>query len=117
MEKTFALSSAIPDLMSNGKAAIYKTFDVRVSYVIIIDGDFEWANRAKQEIFRCPRCKAFIFPDEKTKMKDSQKYHKDCKPLRKERAVVEEPQPMPVGEVSTGSTLRGGTPYGVEPAT
>ena len=92
MEKTFALSSAIPDLMSNGKAAIYKTFDVRVSYLIIINGDFEWANRAKQEVFRCPRCKTFILPDEKTKNKDGVKYHKDCKPPRKEKAAVVEPQ-------------------------
>ena len=90
MEKTFALSSAIPDLMSNGKAAIYKTFDARVSYLLIINGDFEWAGRAKQEVFRCPRCRAFIFPDDKTKTKDGVKYHKDCKPLRKE-----EPQAIP----------------------
>lgn len=98
MEKTFALSSAIPDLMSNGKAAIYKTLDARVSYLVIIDGDFEWANRAKQEVFRCPRCKAFIFPDEKIKTRDGIKYHKDCKPMRKEKAVVEEPQILIEGD-------------------
>lgn len=103
MEKTFALSSAIPDLMSNGKAAIYKTLDARVSNLVIIDGDFEWANRAKQEVFRCPRCKAFIFPDDKTKTKEGMKYHKDCKLMRKEKAVVEEPQTELVGEAPVES--------------
>jgi uncharacterized C2H2 Zn-finger protein len=100
MEKTFALSSAIPDLMSNGKVAIYKTFDVRVSYLVIIDGDFEWASRAKQEVFRCPRCKSFIFPDEKTRIKDGIKYHKDCKPQRKEKTVAEEVRPSAEADIS-----------------
>lgn len=98
MEKTFAISSAMPDLAGNGRLAIYKTLDARVSYIIIKDETFEWQNRAKQEVHRCPRCKAFIFPDEKTEHKDGVKYHAICKPLKKEKAVIEETQIVPQAE-------------------
>jgi hypothetical protein len=90
MEKTFALATAMPDLAGNGRLAIYRTLDSRVSYVIIKDDSFEWQNRAKQEVFRCQACKCFILPDEKARTKDGVRYHKDCKVQRKEKAAVEE---------------------------
>lgn len=99
MEKLFALSSAIPALMSNGRLAIYKTLDAQVHYVIIKDETFEWKRRAKEEVFRCGQCKTFIFPGEKSRVKDGVKYHKDCKPSKKERPAVEELQAAPITEI------------------
>jgi hypothetical protein len=78
MEKAFALRSAIPELMTNGKIAVYSTTDRRISHLVIINSSFEWENRSKQEAFRCGRCKSFILPDEKSKSKDGVKLHKIC---------------------------------------
>jgi hypothetical protein len=90
MEKAYALRSAIPEIMTNGKIAVYSTLDVRVSHVVIIDDTFEWQNRAKQEVWKCGRCKTFILPDEKNKTKDGIKYHKECKPPGKAKPLEKE---------------------------
>lgn len=79
MEKTFALKSAIPEILTNGRIAVYSTTDRRVSHMVIVDSSFEWENRAKQEAFRCGRCKAFILPDEKRISRDGIKYHRICR--------------------------------------
>jgi len=77
MEKAFALKSAIPTLATNGKVAIYSTLDPNVTMIYILN-DFEWENRKKEEVFRCPRCKTYIFPADKHKTKDGVKYHPIC---------------------------------------
>jgi len=77
MEKTFVLSSAIPEIATNGKMAVYKTLDRRVSCLVIIS-NFDWANRTKEECFRCPLCRAFILPDDKKKKKGGDYYHALC---------------------------------------
>ena len=84
MEKTYALRSCIPELMTNGKIAVYSTTDRRISHLVIIDPSFEWESRGKQEVFRCGRCRAFILPDEKSKTKDGIKLHKICNPKKNE---------------------------------
>ncbi len=86
MEKTYALRSCIPEIMGNGKIAVYSTTDRRVSHLVIIDSSFQWENRGKQEVIRCGRCKAFILPDEKSKSKDGVKLHRTCNLRKKEVA-------------------------------
>jgi len=93
MEKVFILRSSISELQNNGRLAIYQTTDRRVSHLVIIDPSFSWEGRAKQEVFRCGRCGAFVMPDEKSKTKDGQKYHKDCKPViikKEEKEIANE---------------------------
>jgi len=90
MEKAYVLRSAIPEMMTNGKIGVYSTLDVRVSHLVIIDDSFEWQNRTKQEVFRCPSCKAFILPDEKTKVRDGMKYHKYCSLTKREKPLEKE---------------------------
>jgi len=84
MEKAFALRSSIPEIMTNGKIAVYSTLDRRVSHLVVIDPSFNWDNRAKHEVFRCSKCRAFILPDDKSKTKDGVKFHRDCKLVKKE---------------------------------
>jgi hypothetical protein len=79
MEKAYALRSAIPELATNGRVAIYQTLDRRVSHIVVIDPSFEWSNRDKQEVFRCGNCNAFILPDEKSITKKGIKFHTICK--------------------------------------
>ncbi len=83
MEKAYVLSSAIPELATNGKLAVYKTLDRRVSHLVIISG-FDWVNRIKEECFRCPLCHAFVLPEEKKKKRGNGIYHTIC-PERKEQ--------------------------------
>ncbi len=82
MEKSFALKSSIPELMGNGKIAVYSTLDPKVNMILTLK-DFDWPDRNKSECFRCERCRCYIFPDEKAKMKDGKKYHKICPPIKK----------------------------------
>lgn len=103
MEKAYVLQSAIPELATNGRLAVYATLDRRVSHLVIIDNAFEWPNRGKQEVFRCGRCKAFVLPDEKSKVKDGVRFHKVCNPKRVAPCPALEPD-----------TVRGESPAGVE---
>jgi len=77
IEKAFALKSAIPTLATNGKVAIYSTMDRNVTMILILK-DFEWENRKKEEVWRCARCRTYIFPSDKSKTKDGEKYHQLC---------------------------------------
>ena len=77
MEKAFALKSAIPTLATNGKIAVFPTLDPNVVMIIILK-DFEWENRKKEEVWRCPRCRCYIMPNDKSKTKDGLKYHSIC---------------------------------------
>ena len=79
IEKTFALKSAIPTLATNGKVAIHPTLDPNVNMILILkEKDFEWENRKKEEVYRCRRCNCFIFPADKSKVKDGFRYHQIC---------------------------------------
>lgn len=78
MEKAFAIKSCVPELLTNGKIAVYSTLDRRVSHLVIIDPSHEWENRKAQEVFRCARCRCFILPDEKSKTRDGIRLHKIC---------------------------------------
>ena len=77
MEKAFALKTAIPTLATNGKAAVYSTLDPNVVMVIILK-DFEWENRKREEVWRCPRCRCYVMPTDKSKTKDGFRYHQIC---------------------------------------
>jgi len=59
MERIFALKDHHP-LEGLGKVAVFNTFDERVSYLIFIS-KVDWPDREKEEVFRCPRCKSFVF--------------------------------------------------------
>jgi len=83
IEKAFALASCVPELATNGKVAIYATTDRRVNLVLLIK-DFDWQDRKKSECSRCPRCKHFILPADKSKVRAGLKYHDICSPLIKE---------------------------------
>lgn len=63
-EKGFVLRSAIPELATNGKVAVYSTLDVRVNHLIILNKTFQWPHRKDTEVFRCPICRHFILPYE-----------------------------------------------------
>ena len=78
MEKAFALKSAIPTLATNGRVAIYPTLDRNVTMILILREGFEWENRKKEECWRCKRCNCFIFPTDKSKVKDGFRYHQIC---------------------------------------
>jgi len=77
MEKCFCLKEFLPELVTNGRLAVFPTLDRKVVHVVLIK-ELEWPNRAKQEVFMCPFCKCFIFPGEKSKTKDGIKYHPQC---------------------------------------
>ncbi len=59
MEKTFALKDHFHP--NEGKIALYHTFDDRVVFIVFLKKP-DWPNREKEEVFRCPTCKGFIFP-------------------------------------------------------
>ena len=87
MEKTFVLKSAIPTLATNGKVAVYSTLDTRVNMILIIK-NFQWENRKKEEVFRCPRCNCYILPGDKGKLKEEIRYHGLCQFLKKEENKI-----------------------------
>jgi uncharacterized C2H2 Zn-finger protein len=88
VEKAFALKSAIPTLATNGKVVIYSTLDPNVTMILILK-DFEWENRKKEEVWRCARCKTYVFPTDKSKAKDGMKYHQICSFLKAKEAPDE----------------------------
>jgi len=59
MEKAFALEDHFH--INEGKTAVYHTLDERVVFIIFLK-KADWPNREKEEVFRCPVCKGFIFP-------------------------------------------------------
>ncbi len=59
MEKAFAMADHFH--INEGKTAVYHTLDERVVYVIFLKKT-DWAEREKQEVFRCPFCRGFVFP-------------------------------------------------------
>lgn len=92
MEKAFVLSSAIPELATNGKVSVYPTLDQRVNFIVIPNSNnFLWKNRKGTECFRCPRCNSFVFPEEefKKEKKSGQKYHKNCNFLKEKQCLKE----------------------------
>jgi hypothetical protein len=76
MEKTFCLKDVH---FPHNDIARYNTLDRRVDYVIFLKKT-DWQNRAKEEVFRCGKCKTFILPKEKT----------NHKAICKERQVTKE---------------------------
>jgi len=84
IERAFVLRSAIPELATNGRVASYLTLDSRVNMILLIK-DFDWVDRKKSECWRCPKCKRFILPSDKSKIKNDIRYHDLCKStLKKE---------------------------------
>jgi len=83
MEKAFALSDHhFPD---EGRTAIYNTLDHRVVMVIFLK-KADWPNREKEEVFRCPACKGFIFS--RTTIRSRGKDYKHfCKGIPVARAI------------------------------
>ena len=59
MDKTFALADHHPP-EGIGKLAVFNTFDERAVYLIFLN-KVDWPDREKEEVFRCPRCKSFVF--------------------------------------------------------
>lgn len=82
MEKAFVLKTGIPELATNGKVAVYSTIDPNVNHIVILKS-FEWVDRKKTEVFRCPRCRCYIYPDKDSKIKEGIPYHKLCTVVRK----------------------------------
>jgi len=78
LEKAFALKTATPELMGNGRIAIYPTLDRNVNMILILKEGFEWENRKKEEVWRCPRCRCYVYPTDKSKTRGSNKYHQIC---------------------------------------
>ena len=79
-EKAFVLRSAVPELATNGKIAVYLTLDPRVNMLLVMSDGFEWLDRKKTECFRCPSCNHFILPVEKSKSFKGLKIHDLCRP-------------------------------------
>jgi len=64
----------------NGSPKIeeHPTLDTRV-VLLIIPGDFEWANRDSTEVFRCEKCNSFVLPGEQhIPCKKEEKEHEDA---------------------------------------
>jgi len=78
MEKVFVLKSATPEMMGNGRVAVYPTLDRNVNMILILKEGFEWENRKKEECWRCKRCNCYIYPADKSKVKDGMRYHQIC---------------------------------------
>jgi hypothetical protein len=61
IEKVFA----IQDHHVNGSDLIlYHTLDRRVVHLVFLK-PVDWPNRAKEEVFKCLKCKSFVLPREK----------------------------------------------------
>ena len=85
MEKTFALADHHPP-EGIGKLAVFNTFDTRVSYLIFIN-KVDWPDREKEEVFRCPRCKSFVFSKSISRARG---WGHLCSMARKEKPVEKE---------------------------
>lgn len=87
MKKVFVLSSAIPELATNGKLSVHPTLDSRVN-LIIYHKQFKWPRREITECFRCPRCNCFILPEDGFKKNGNERYHKNCTFLKLEQKLL-----------------------------
>jgi hypothetical protein len=87
MEKAFALADQHP----HGKGiAVYATLDERVRFIVSTK-PIDWPERDKQEVTRCPRCKAFMF-SRRIGMSRGEDWRHTC--TMKPKAAEKEPVPV-----------------------
>ncbi len=81
LEKVFALSgSKIIPTVARYHTLQWGANKDEVEY-IFLNKKYEWANRAKEEVKRCFKCKSFILP------KDQKAHKLLCKPQRVEPVI------------------------------